>query len=445
VALAGLGLADTSCQAGGARAPQPQVVSARPQHNVEPRSPRTAEAKPHQAVTSRPAVGAAKPGDNSVDHGPAWAALGGYEAPTISYSANGLWYAALMEGGVLVGNSETGAPLAFTPVEFDKAIGLAFHPSSGYLLTLFDFQVTLWAIEVKDGQVALQYPTALPAPSPPGLTAPAFDREGRTLAVFDSTGAVIYDIFRKKPIELVYSGFSANLGAAGFSGDSLFFVQPTTGPCNCDDYRGSDAAIGIFRLRGKGIQNIAVMGDLSPPLSMRQAKIATRDGLWDAHTGRRLARWNMGNRVIGVFRLRERKASILATTTDDDRSALEIVSDAGERRRIAQLPELAGDISVRPQDDIIHFFSGEPEALLLHRVDIDKGTDAPLALPKQLCVNEGAVLPASACSPNGPTLRRQKLPESPGLPEDLPVISPPVGNDSEGPRKGPRMPELLRD
>jgi len=185
------------------------------------------------------------------------------------------------------------------------------------------------------------------------------------------------------------------------------------------------------------------MGDLNIPLSMRQAKIATRDGLWDARTGRRLARWTKGNRVIGVFRLRQRGASILTTSTENDQILLEIVSDAGERRPIAQFPELIGEISVRPQDDIIHFFGGDPDRLFLHRVDIDQGKDTPVTLPKRLCVKDGGVLSASACPAGGPMLKRQKLLEASELPENLPVISPPPPKENEPmrPRRNARFNE----
>jgi hypothetical protein len=336
-----------------------------------------------------------------------------------------------MSGGVLLGDSESGAPLAFAPVEFDKAAGLAFHPSSEFLLTVFDFQATLWTIEAKDGKVALKYSTVLATPFPPGLFPPAFDRDGRTLAIFDDAGAIIYDFARRKPLKQVYAGFTTSIGAAGFSGDSLYFVQPTTGPCNCDDYKGSDAAISIFRLGSRIVQQPAVMGDLKIPISMRQAKIATSDGLWDAHTGRRLVRWQHGGRVIEVFRLRKRAASILISDTDDDQRLLELASDTGERRRIMQLPEMIAVVSVRHQDDIVHFISGNPDALILHRVNIDQAKDNPVALPTRLCVNEGSVLAASECPPGGPLRKRHKLPEAAELPEDLPVISPPLHKESE--------------
>lgn len=433
-ALTILGLAAASCKTELARTTAPRSASMIQQVDAKTPNNGAGLSNAQRHLPSNPNVTVAEPSNNTTDHGPAWVEPGGFEAPTLVYSANGRWYAALMAGGVLLGDSTTGMPVAFAPVEFDKTVGLAFHPSSDYLLTIFDFQVTLWTIEVKDGKVALKYPTALPAPVPPGLIPPVFDREGRTLVVFDDTGAVVYDFARKKPLEHVYSGFSSSMGAAGFSGDSLYFVQPTTGPCDCDDYKGSDAGISVFRLGSRTVQRPAVWGDLNMPLSMRQAKIATRDGLWDAHTGRRLARWTKGNRVIGVFRLRQRGASILTTNTGNDQVLLEIVSYDGKRRPIMQFPELIGEISVRPQDDIIHFFGGDPDALLLHRVDIDQGKDTPVTLLKRLCVNDGAVLSASACPTSGPMLRRQKLPETAELPENLLAISPPPPNENESAR-----------
>lgn len=381
-----------------------------------------------QVSTAAPQSPAAPPGLVNVPTtatGPAWVRVGGDQTVPLAYSSNGLWYAMFVSGGVLLGDSTTALPLAVAPVAFDKAIALGFHPDSKYLVTVFDFAVLIWTIEVVDNRIALTGPSLLPAPDLPWLLPPAFDRTGKYLALFDTSGAIMYDFDRRRPLLHVIAGLE-RIDAASFSADTLFFAQATTEPCNCDDYRGSDGRIALFRLGGKTVRTLPTMGDLNAPLSMRQGKIATIDGLWDARTGRRLVRWQNGNRAYGVARLRASGSSLLTTDSETHAVGFELVSDQGFRRRVAEFGELVGPVSVRPQDDVIHFLEDRQSTLLFHRIGIEHGTDSPVPIPESLCVDAGAVLTPAACTVGGPQLQSYRLQEPVPVPDDLPVVLAPT-------------------
>ncbi|MBN1607107.1 MAG: WD40 repeat domain-containing protein [Polyangiaceae bacterium] len=400
---------------------------------------RSAAAKPNPTVF-RPALAAntsapierAKP--SRVTTGPGWVPIDRNPAGVLAFSANGLWFATFVDSGVLLGDSQSGQPLAVAPFVFEKSNALAFHPSSSYLVAVADFTVLVLAIETQQGRVRLRREADLPVTRDLGLVPPAFDRTGRYLALAGDSDVTLYDFNGRRPLLHVYPGFSSGAWLMGFSADTLYFVEPTTSPCRCDDYGGSDAAVVSFHLGGSSARRIRAQGDMVGPLHLRQARVAAATGWWDARSGRRRARYRLDAdaRLIHVYRLRARRAAVgVQVRGNGDACELVILSDDGRVRSLGVLPEMPLYLAVRPQDDMAMFWSLDQERTLWF-IDLANGQSRSLKLPERLCIEEGQRMPDERCPPSGAELARPSLNGSPAFEVELPVVMAPEDTNPRG-------------
>jgi hypothetical protein len=396
---------------------------------------RTAPDQPHrvkevcqdQPVLANLPRPAQQPPPRHVATGAGWVPARGVPLGQLAFSSNGLWFASFVGGGILLGDSRTGQPLALSPFEFDKAAAIAFHPSSRHLVAVADSTVLLLAIESDAHGVRLRREADLPVAGDLGLVPPVFDNTGRYLALAQNTGAALYDFSKRRPLLHVYPYFVSGSWVMGFSLDTLYFVEPNTRPCQCDDYQGSDAAIASHRLGTTYVRRLRAQGDLLGPLHFRQAKVASATGLWDARTGKRRVRYRLDadSRIIHVYRLRTRHASVGTLLRGASESyELVLLEDDGTVQSVGVLPEAPIELAVRPQDDLVLFWGTEDT---LYVVDLADGKARPVKLKDKLCVEAGQVVPEARCPADGAELERPALTESPLIDVELPVLTPPEG------------------
>jgi hypothetical protein len=361
----------------------------------------------------------------------------------LAVAANGLWFASFVNNGVLIGNSESGKPLAFAPFAFDKANALAFDPSSQHLVVIADFTVLVFAIEKRDEGVRLRRELDLPVTGELELVPPVFDKTGRYLVLAMYQGVTVYDFNRRLPLMRVYHGFSSGPWTMGFSDDVLYFVDPTTNPCKCDDYQGSSAAIVSFRLGERVAHYTSVEGDIVSPVRIREANVVSATGSWDAHNGQRRARYRLDvdATVVGIYPFRAQGAAV-AIVAHKEGEAYELVTfnDEGGVRSLGLLRGSPFELAVRAQDDRAMFWALDPERTLWF-ISLANGQERSVTLPERLCIEDGRVVPDGRCSRNGTKLTIPSLIESPKFSTELPVIevpegARPVGNSDRVRREG---------
>jgi hypothetical protein len=170
---------------GACRPPQirPREAASAPTEPVRS-APNSPAAEPSSAVfgaalKASASVPVARAQASEVTNGPGWVPIHSTPSGGLAFSSNGLWFASFVDGGLLLGDSGSGRPLAVAPFVFDKSNALAFHPSSRYLVALADFTALVLAIETQGDRVRLRREADLPAAGDPGLVPPAFDRTGR--------------------------------------------------------------------------------------------------------------------------------------------------------------------------------------------------------------------------------------------------------------------------
>ncbi len=337
----------------------------------------------------------------------------------LAFSSNGKWFASLVDRGILLFDSRNGQPLAFSPFFYDKAIGLAFDPSSRFITAIADFTILVFAVDLesRDGkdEVSLKREPDMISTGDTGLHPPVFDRTGQYLAIAENNGAVLYDFYQRKPIVRINPNFTSPSWAMGFSGDILYFVEPATPPCNCDDYKGGKASIAAYRINSRVVRRIKVHGELTYPFHFRQAKIAASSGLWDARNGQRLAQYNLNKneRVINIARLREQKSSVgVIASNENDNSELAVLNDDGTVKKLGSLPEFPLFIGVRPQDDELVFFSADHGGII-YFIDLINGRQRRETVNPKLCIENNHIVSESICLKNNNNLEIPAIEDSP--------------------------------
>jgi hypothetical protein len=368
----------------------------------------------------------------------------------LAFAANGLWFASFVRGGVLLGDSQTGRPLALAPFNYDKAAALAFHPASRHLVVVVDFSLLVLAIEGAGEAVRLRRAEVLPEPlGGLGLLPPAFDHTvdhtGRTLAIAGHQTATLYDWDQRRPL----CHIAPELGSSwvmGFSRDTLYFVEPFTRPCKCDDYRGGSAGIASFRLGGRTVHNRWPRDRLESPLHLRQGKVATGQGVWDVRTGRPRVRYRLdaGAHLVHVFRLRAQAASVgVLLRRDQDAQELVVLGDDGRLRDLGKLPETPSELAVRPQDDLAMYWGFDRGRNLIF-IRLADGHVEQVAYPDKVCVDDGQVVPAERCPRDGAELALPDLEASSGDERELPTYAPPPSREGQA-RREPREGDIVED
>ncbi|MBN2574047.1 MAG: hypothetical protein JXP73_05730 [Deltaproteobacteria bacterium] len=412
--------------------------------------PPAAPDRPHVAkracgdepILSRVPPPAAKAAARRVTTGPGWVSVGEDFQPMLAFSPNGLWFASFVRGGILLGDSQTGKPLALAPFDYEKAAALAFHPANRYLVAIVDFSLLLLAVDREGDAVRLRRAGVLPEPVEGlGLLPPAFDDSGRFMAVAAYRTATLYDWRKRRPLCRIDPGFESGSWVMGFHRDRLYLVEPTTEPCNCDDYRGSRAAAASFRLGGRQVERLWLPGDVALPLHLRQGMVASRVGLWDARTGQPRLRFRLppDTRLLHAYRLRTQAASVGTLVNadlvhkDDFSQDLVVLGDDGTLRNMGKLPEAPGAIAVRPQDDLLMFWGTDQERVLFS-IRLADGHVERVPYQEKLCVDGGQVVPDPRCPADGAELESPALQHSPGSDPELRMYSAPqVG---ERPQEG---------
>jgi hypothetical protein len=396
----------------------------------------------HQSVAQQrqPSVQGVTAG-TAASAGPAWVKLEHAPSSRMTFSANGKWYAFIAENAVIVGDSTSFRPLALVPLNIDKAGGITFHPHSTHLVATLDFTVMVWQVREQGDRLELLAEAPLPTQESPDDPPPAFDADGRLLAVNGQSVATIYDFTRREPIHLVSTAGMTTPSAMVFLGQALRLVQATLSPCMCDSFGGSDAWILTYAIGAPHSRALRVAGDLPAPLSLRGSRISAPRGVWDAATGRRLGvqRLNEEHVLMDIARLRKVPAAVgLVAEEGPEKQALFLLRDDGRSQRLAELGSaLVLSLAVRPQDDRAVLLDGTSE-LTVVEVPLDGGAPRRVRLPARLCVDDSAVVPDERCAGINRFLDAALLPNSPAVAEEFEPVTllgePPVR--ARSPREG---------
>ena len=211
-----------------------------------------------------------------------------------------------------------------------------------------------------------------------------------------------------------------------FRADTLSFVEATTGPCRCDDFGGSDAAIVAWNVGSRRARHIDVAGDLMGPLSLRGQRISTPHGIWNVLDGRREQSWKApADPVAYLQRLRVKKGAVgIAYPAGKSPYAI-LLYDSGRQQRLATLDqEPPQGFAARPQDDFAVYLAGR-QPVRAYLVPLNGDPVQIIALPERICVDQTAVVPDSRCkdAPLHSAPTEAKCPEL-SL-ENVPMVHPP--------------------
>ena len=359
--------------------------------------------------------------------GPGWVKL---EYPTqaqLAFSANGRWVTSGFDNGVLVAKSDDWTPLAFVPTgESDRPLGLVFHPRSTHLVAALEVETGVWSITDHQSYLQLVEDGFLPASPSPGLVPPVFHHTGRYLAVSDYDGSLVFDFPNRKAISYVATYFALSPAAMRFRADTLSFVEGTTGPCQCDDFGGSDAAIVAWNVGSRSARHIDVAGDLIGPLSLRGQRISTPSGIWNVLDGRREQSWKApADPVAYLQRLRVAKGAVGIAYPSGKSPYAILLHDSGQQQRLATLDqEPPQGFAARPQDDFAVYLAGR-QPVKAYLVPLNGDPVQTIPLPERICVDSTAVVPDARCK-NAPLHHAPAQPKSPELSlENVPLVHPP--------------------
>ena len=387
--------------------------------------------------------------------GPHWQVFGSPDNVPIAYSANGKWYAMLTSEGLVVGDSKTWQPLSIMPLNLDKGGQALFHPSSQYVVAVYDFYLEIFQVGVDAGGMTLTVSDPpLPWHETPALNPLAFDRTGRYLAVADSVGAVVFDFGQRKPIARLFPQFSLMPSAIGFSRDQLFLTQPSAAPCRCDDFGGSSSGVATWRVGSPKMSARRLQGDVGVECHLRQGTLVCRGSLWDLRSGRRLVQHRLKPTevLLYVYRLRSsrRWVGVVNDATRKPEMRLGLFGVGGRHRELGPVAtDIPQALSVRPQDDFAVYLEYDfgTSQTRVHAIPIAGGKERVVRLPLKVCLDATRVVPDERCqgAPDRGT-HWQRKPEAPGLDGSTPLIqAPPLPPPRRDPSLPPEGPLQLRD
>ncbi len=367
------------------------------------------------AATSAPSPSSASSSNPRTDvSGPRRVSLTDPSPQPLVYSSDGRWSALATKLGVLLLDSQRLVPVAFAALAGKGHLLTTFRPGSPELFVLDEAGLAVLAIESDNGRFALRVREAWPLHTTPNRLAPAFDRTGQHLAVFDAKGAVLYDVDKKSPRVRLISEHPVDTG--GFSGQILYLVAASTATT-------PRPLFSAFSLDGVTAEKRSVAFELRPPLFLRQGKLVCPGGLVDLKQGRRLLAFDDFSEVSSVFRLREQKASLLRARTKDDVDEIWVLTDTGKRRRLGTLPSLAGALAARPQDDWVEVVDSLPSGpIRVLRFALESDQQKTVELPRELCVENGRVVPSEACGASDERMQVSSFPSAAPFTSSLPQL-----------------------
>ena len=384
--------------------------------------------------------------------GPHWQALGSPSDSPIAYSANGKWYAFLTSEGLVVGDSTSWQPLSVVALDIDKGAQALFHPSSQFVVAAYDFYLEIFVIQSDAAGMTLA-PSDPPLrwQETPALNPLAFDSSGKHLAVANTVGAIVFDFEQRKPIARLFPQFSLTPSGIGFSRDQLFLTQPSSAPCQCDDFGGSASGVATWKVGSSKMSSQRLQGDLGVECHLRQGTLVAGENLWDLRSGRRLIKHRLKSNevVMQVYRLRSSRRWV-GLVNDSSRSPemhLGLFGGGGRHRELAPVSASAPQgLSVRPQDDLAVFLEYDygPAGIRVHTIPIAGGSEQVVTLPAKICLHQTRVVSDQECQgAPGTGVRWQRSPEAPGLDDDVPTIEAP---ELPPPKTPPDLiPELMRE